>query len=95
MREKIPHEFRRGIWKKALSLMEADLTATTLSTWFDDARAVALEGDCLAIHTPSNFKKDIISSRYVSAIQKALRELFSTDFDVVVLGGRGAGRLRI
>ncbi len=74
------------IWKKALSLMEADLTATTLSTWFDDARAVALEGDCLVIHTPSNFKKDIISSRYVSAIQKALRELFSTDFDVVVLG---------
>lgn len=74
------------IWKKALSLMEADLTATTLSTWFDDARAVALEGDCLVIHTPSNFKKDIISSRYVSAIQKTLRELFSTDFDVVVLG---------
>ncbi len=74
------------IWKKALSLMEADLTATTLSTWFDDVRAVALEGDCLVIHTPSNFKKDIISSRYVSAIQKALRELFSTDFDVVVLG---------
>ncbi len=74
------------IWKKALRLMEADLTATTLSTWFDDARAVALEGDCLVIHTPSNFKKDIISSRYVSAIQKALRELFSTDFDVVVLG---------
>ena len=74
------------IWKKALRLMEADLTATTLSTWFDDARAVALEGDCLVIHTPSNFKKDIISSRYVSAIQKAHRQLFSTDFDVVVLG---------
>ena len=73
------------IWKKALRLMEADLTATTLSTWFDDARAVALEGDCLVIHTPSNFKKDIISSRYVSAIQKALRELFSTVFVVVVL----------
>ena len=74
------------IWKKVLGLMEADLTATTLSTWFDDARAVALEGDSLILHTPSDFKKDIISSRYVPAIQKALKELFSTDFDVVVLG---------
>lgn len=74
------------IWKKALNLMEADLTATTLSTWFDDAQAVALEGDRFILYTPSNFKKDIIISRYVPAIQKALKELFSTDLDVVVLG---------
>lgn len=74
------------IWKKALGLMEADLTATTLSTWFDDARAVALEGDRFILYTPSDFKKDIIVSRYVPAIQKALRELFSTELEVVVLG---------
>lgn len=74
------------IWKKALGLMEADLTATTLSTWFDDARAVALEGDRFVLSTPSDFKKDIIVSRYVPAIQKALKELFSTEMEVVVLG---------
>ena len=38
------------------------------------------------LHTPSNFKRDIILSRYLPAIQKALRELFSADFEVVVLG---------
>lgn len=73
------------IWKKALVLMEADLTATTLSTWFDDARAVALESDRLVLCTPSSFKKDIIVSRYVPAIQKALRDLFSADLEVTVL----------
>ena len=74
------------VWKKVLSLMEADLTATTLSTWFDDAQAVELEGNRFVLYTPSNFKKDIIASRYVPAIQKALRELFSVDMEVTVLG---------
>ena len=73
------------IWKKVLTLMEGDLTATTLSTWFDDAQAVAFESDRLVLYTPNNFKRDIIPPRYVPAIQKALRELFSADFEVKVL----------
>lgn len=74
------------IWAKILSLMEQDMTATTLNTWFDDAVAVALEEDRFILHTPTNFKRDIIQSRYAAAIQKALRELFSSDFEVIVLG---------
>ena len=74
------------IWTRVLKLMEGDLTATTLSTWFDDAEALSLDEDSFVLYTPSNFKRDIIISRYRSAIQKALRELFSADFDVKVLG---------
>ena len=74
------------IWKRVLSLMEADLTATTLNTWFDDAEVLALEDDRLVLYTPSNFKKDIILSRYVTNIQKALKELFSAEFQIQVLG---------
>ena len=74
------------IWKRILKLMEEDLTATTLSTWFDDAEAVALEEDSFVLYTPSNFKRDIIVSRYVPNIQKALRDLFSADLEVKVLG---------
>ncbi len=74
------------IWKRALTLMEGDLTATTINTWFDDTEAVSLEEDCLVLYVPSNFKRDIIVSRYVSTIQKALKELFSADLQVVVLG---------
>ena len=74
------------IWTKVLSLMEADMTATTINTWFDDAKAVSLDANRFVLHTPSNFKRDIIVSRYVPAIQKALHELFSADFEVVVLG---------
>ena len=74
------------IWAKVLSLMEADMTATAINTWFDDCTAVALEEDRFVIHSPTNFKRDIIRKRYVPNIQKALHELFAADFQVEVLG---------
>ena len=73
------------VWKKILSLMEREMTSTTINTWFDDARAVALEGDRFVLYTPTAFKRDIITARYVPAVQGALKELFSSDFQVTVL----------
>ncbi len=73
------------IWTKVMELMQPDMTATTLSTWFDDAYAVALEEDRFVLCSPTSFKRNIIASRYVPYIQKALYELFSADLDVVVL----------
>ena len=73
------------IWKKVLSLMEREMTSTTINTWFDDARALSLEGDCFTLYTPTSFKRDIIVSRYLPAIQNALHELFSSEFRVEVL----------
>ena len=62
------------------------MTATAINTWFDDCTAVALEEDRFVIHSPTNFKRDIIRKRYVPVIQKALHELFAADFQVEVLG---------
>ena len=78
--------FPADIWPKVLSLMEGAMTATTINTWFDDATPVALDANRFVLHTPSNFKRDIIMARYLPVIQKALHELFSADFEVVVLG---------
>ena len=74
------------IWTKVLELMEADLTSTTLNTWFDEAEAVSLDADTFVLYVPSNFKRDIIISRYLPNVKKALKELFSADFNVQVLG---------
>ncbi|MEG2096910.1 MAG: chromosomal replication initiator protein DnaA [Pseudoflavonifractor sp.] len=73
------------IWTKVLSLMGTEMTSITLNTWFDDTVAVALEDNRFIISTPSDFKRDIITSRYLPAIQKALREIFSCDFQVEVI----------
>lgn len=74
------------IWNRVLSLMEGPLTSTTLNTWFDDTEALSLTPDQLTLYTPSDFKRDIITSRYLPNIQQALRELFSADIEVTVLG---------
>ena len=73
------------VWSKVITLMQPDMTATTINTWFDDASAVALEDDRFVLYSPTRFKRDIIATRYVGKIQAALRELFSCDMDVVVL----------
>ena len=44
--------FPADIWPKVLSLMEGDMTATTINTWFDDATPVALDANRFVLHTP-------------------------------------------
>ena len=74
------------IWNHVRTLMEQEMTATTINTWFDDVTAVALTENTFIIHTPSDWKKDVITTRYIPSVQKALHELFSADFEVKVLG---------
>ena len=73
------------VWEKVKTLMSAEMTATTLNTWFDDTEALTLEDSRLVLYSPSKFKQEIITARYLTPIQSALRELFSADFQVVVL----------
>lgn len=73
------------IWEKVKTLMSAEMTATTLNTWFDDTEALALEDSRLVLYSPVKFKQEIISARYLASIQNALHELFSADFQVTVL----------
>ena len=73
------------IWAKVLSLLQNEMTTTTINAWFDDAVGVALEGDKFVLYSPTPFKRDIIASRYIANIQNALQELFSAQFQVEVL----------
>ena len=77
------------VWKKVLDILSEDLTATAISTWFKDCRAVELSNSRLFIHTPSVLKKGVIESRFIGSINNALSELFSGDFDVIVLDDDG------
>lgn len=73
------------VWNKVKALMGAEMTATTLNTWFDDAQAIALQEDRFILYSPSRLKRDIIAARYILPIQNALHELFSASFQVIVL----------
>ena len=89
-----PMNSAADVWQKVLSLMGEEMTSITLNTWFDDAEAIALEGSRFVLFSPVEFKRNNIISRYVPAIQKALHELFSFDFEVEVLDQAGVEKFR-
>ena len=53
---------------------------------FDDCKAVDVSDNRLVLYTPSNFKKDVIEGRFMGSLKNALKELFSGEVDVLVLG---------
>lgn len=75
------------IWDKIIEILSNQLTATAINTWFSDCTPVDIEDCRLVLHTTSNFKRDIINTRFGDTIKAALSDLFSCDFDLLVLAG--------
>lgn len=82
------------IWKKTLAVMGEQMTSTTIRTWFNDVYAVAMDGDTLVLCSPDDFKRDIITQRYLPDVEKALGELFSQSLTVRLVDEEGAKRLQ-
>ena len=80
------------VWEKVLELLRQQMTEVTINTWFDDVQPVALDNDRLVLYSPVEFKRNILRSRYVPAVEKALRELFSFDLQVEFLDEAGLER---
>ena len=77
----------KDIWAGVMELISAKLTSTAVSTWFSDCEPVELEDGRLVLHTPTPFKRDILQQRFSGEIRAALRELFSCDFELLILTG--------
>lgn len=75
------------IWNKVIEILSQQLTATAINTWFSDCTPVDIEDCRLVLHTTSDFKRDIIISRFGDTIKAALSDLFSCDFDLLILSG--------
>lgn len=75
------------IWARVLEIIGKDMTSIAITTWFDDCTAVDIYGSRLVLHTPTEFKKRIIETRFKKDIEAALYEIFSSEFDTVILCG--------
>ena len=73
------------VWDNVLQQLKKDLSETTISTWFDELEAVDIQGNTFILHCGNAFKKGYIESLFLKNIKAALRDLFSTDFEVRVL----------
>ena len=75
------------IWSSVLAVLGQNLTATALNTWFDDCTPVEIVNNRLVIHTPTEFKRDIIQTRFAQTIIDALSDIFSAEFKLTILAG--------
>jgi len=73
------------IWEKIIEILSGQLTPTAISTWFSDCTPVELDDAKFVIATTSEFKRDIIQKRFSDTIKNILSDIFSCDFDLIVL----------
>ena len=81
------------VWKMVLEILRKDLTETAISTWFNECRAIELANNRFFLHTPTEFKKSTIENRYSGSIKSALDELFTGNFEVVILDDDGLKKM--
>ena len=74
------------VWEKIKTMMAVAMSDVAIETWFGDVEAVALEDTRLVLCVPTDFKRNIIRTRFLPAVEQALRELFSFDVDVAQIG---------
>ena len=73
------------VWNEVVKVLSRDMTPTAIATWFSDCVPIDIDGSCLMIRIPSDFKRNIIYSRYGGTIRQVLSDLFSADFDFQLL----------
>ncbi len=73
------------IWDKVIEILSQQLTETAINTWFDDCTPVEIDDCRLVLHSTTEFKRDMISNRFGEMIRAALSDIFSCDFDILVL----------
>lgn len=77
----------QDIWDGILEILGNELTPTAINTWFSDCTPVDISESRLVIHTTTDFKRSIIGSRFADTVKRALSDVFSCDFDLLVLAG--------
>ena len=73
------------VWNEVVSVLSKDMTPTAVKTWFADCEPVDIDGSTLLIKVNSDFKRDILYSRFGETIRGVLSDLFSAPFDFQLL----------
>lgn len=75
------------IWDSIMEILSTQLTSTSINTWFSDCTPIEISDGKLVLHTTTRFKRDILTQRFGETIKAALSDLFSCDFNLLILAG--------
>ncbi len=77
----------QDIWNGIMEILSGRLTSTSINTWFSDCTPIELKEGTLVLHTTTPFKRDILKQRFEPEIKAALQEMFSCEFELLILAG--------
>ncbi|MBE6969344.1 MAG: chromosomal replication initiator protein DnaA [Ruminococcaceae bacterium] len=77
----------QDIWNSVMENMAQTLTPTAMNTWFADCKPVEFSESRMVIHTNTDFKRNIIASRYADNIRQILYDIFSAPIELIILSG--------
>ena len=69
--------------------LRAEMSETSINTWFDEVTAVHMVGHTFYIDCPNEFKREMIDSMFRERILSTLSDLFSAEFKLEVRDGKG------
>ena len=72
------------VWAKIISFLEERLTPVIVSTTFDDTEVIELQEDLLILHSPSEYHREMIRTRFASYILDALKEQFNFSAKLII-----------
>ncbi|MCL2082218.1 MAG: chromosomal replication initiator protein DnaA [Oscillospiraceae bacterium] len=64
--------------------LSVDMAQSVVNSWFTDLEVESFANDRLVLHSPADFKRDVISSKYVPALSRAAKHIFGRDIDVSI-----------
>ena len=70
-----------------MALEQLDFPPSTISAWFDDVTVVSFGDNRLVLHSPVDFKKTFIETKFVGPLQEVLHNLTGDPITVVVVTG--------
>ena len=73
------------VWNEVIKSLSREMTPTAIATWFSECEPIDIDGSCLMVSIPSEFKRKIINDRFGDTIRGVLSDLFSSEFDFQLL----------
>lgn len=70
------------VWSAILGLMRESLTPVAISTWFSECRVISITESRIVIFVPSEFKKNVIETRFRTQLADAVSDLFAGDMEL-------------
>ena len=72
-------------WNKTLNLLKGEISGAVYKAFFENIEPITSDGEILYLRASNEFAKGHLNTRYLETIEKALKDVSSTEYTVIIL----------